>query len=183
MSREHEHVRGAKTLDLRSVFGVEARVTAPAEATDGAYVELDCGLAPGGSTSIHYHPEQDEEFEILEGDLEVYSDGAWHSLPAGRSMTVPKGSAHGFRNTGSATVRFRNVHRPALAFQEHLETLERLIQAGKIKGLRDPRSLMYMAIASVEQEPSVAVKPPQGLLRLLAFIGRRLGYSLPARQL
>jgi hypothetical protein len=37
---------------------------------------------------------------------------------------------------------------------------------------------MYMSIASIEQEPSVAVKPPHWLLKGLAFVGRRLGYTL-----
>jgi hypothetical protein len=35
-----------KALDLRSVFGLEATVTTPSAATDGAYVELDVVLEP-----------------------------------------------------------------------------------------------------------------------------------------
>ena len=167
-----------KVLDLRSVFGVKAAVTVPSAATDGEYVEMDCTPDPGGETSIHYHPEQEETYRVLEGTLEVFYDGRWDAVPAGESLTVPRGAVHGFRNASEAPVRFLNVHRPALAFQEHLETLDRLIKAGKIRGLKDPRSLMYMSIASVEQEPSVAVTPPQWLLRALAFIGRRLGYTL-----
>jgi hypothetical protein len=99
-------------------------------------------------------------------------------VPAGESLTVPPGAVHGFRNKGEGQVRFLNVHRPALAFQEHLETLDRMIRAGKIRGLKDPRSLIHMSLASVEQEPSVTVRPPYWLLRGLAAIGRRLGYKL-----
>ncbi len=36
-----------KVLDLRSVFGIEARVTTPAEATGGEYVEMDVTAEPG----------------------------------------------------------------------------------------------------------------------------------------
>jgi quercetin dioxygenase-like cupin family protein len=172
-SESHE-----KVLDLRSVFGLQATVTTPSAATSGEYVELDCTLEPGGDTSIHYHPEQEETYRVLDGALEVFRDGRWNAVPAGGSLTVPPGAVHGFRNASEAQVRFLNVHRPALAFQEHLETLDGLIRAGKIKGLRDPRSLMYMSIASIEQEPSVAVKPPQWVLKTLAFVGRRLGYKL-----
>jgi mannose-6-phosphate isomerase-like protein (cupin superfamily) len=167
-----------KVLDLRSVFGLEATVTTPSAATGGEYVELDCTVQPGGDTSIHYHPEQEETYRVLDGTLEVFREGRWEALAAGESLTVPRGAVHGFRNASGVPVRFLNVHRPALAFQEHLETLDRLVREGKIKGLRDPRSLMYMSIASVEQEPSVAVKPPQWLLKGLAFVGRRLGYGL-----
>ncbi|MGH3086439.1 MAG: hypothetical protein ACRDSJ_03865 [Rubrobacteraceae bacterium] len=70
------------------------------------------------------------------------------------------------------------MHRPALAFQEHLETLDRLIRAGKIKGLKDFRSLIYMSMSAVEHRPDGAVKPPQWVVSTLAFLGRRLGYTL-----
>jgi hypothetical protein len=33
-------------------------------------------------------------------------------------------------------------------------------------------------MAAVEQSTSIQVKPPQMLIRGLAFIGRRLGYTL-----
>ncbi len=75
-------------------------------------------------------------------------------------------------------VRFLNEHRPALAFQEHLETLDRLSRAGKIRGTKDPRSLIYMSMSGVEHQPDLPVKPPPWVLRGLAFIGRRLGYTL-----
>jgi quercetin dioxygenase-like cupin family protein len=167
-----------EVLDLRSVFGLEANVTTPSAATGGEYVELDCTVQPGGDTSIHYHPEQEETYRVLDGTLEVFRDGPWRVVQAGKSLTVPRGAVHGFRNASDAPVRFLNVHRPALAFQEHLETLDRLVREGKIRGLRDPRSLMYMSIASIEQEPSVTVKPPHWLLEGLALVGRRLGYRL-----
>ncbi len=54
-----------KVLDLRSVFGIEARVTTPAEATGGEYVEMDVTAEPGSETLIHYHPEQEETYRVL----------------------------------------------------------------------------------------------------------------------
>ena len=167
-----------KVLDLRSVFGLEATVTTPSEATDGAYVEMDVTAEPGSGTVIHYHPEQEETYQVLEGTLEVFRDGQWRAVPAGESLMVPQGAVHGFRNASEAPVRFLNMHRPALAFQEHLETLDRLSRAGQIRGTKDPRSLIYMSMSAVEHRPDVAVKPPQWVIRGLAFIGRRLGYTL-----
>jgi mannose-6-phosphate isomerase-like protein (cupin superfamily) len=80
-----------KVLNLRSVLGLEATVTTPSATTDGAYVELDVMLEPGGHTTIHYHPEQEETYQVLEGTLEVFRDGDWHKVPAGESLTVPVG--------------------------------------------------------------------------------------------
>jgi quercetin dioxygenase-like cupin family protein len=56
-------------LDLRAVFGVQARVTAPSTATGGAYVEMECAAAPASGTMVHYHPHQEETFQVIEGTL------------------------------------------------------------------------------------------------------------------
>jgi quercetin dioxygenase-like cupin family protein len=167
-----------EVLDLRSVFGLEATVTVPSAATNGAYVEIDVMLEPKGHTNLHYHPEQEETFKVLDGTLEVFRDGGWHQVPVGESMTVPRGATHAIRNATETPVRFLNVHRPALAFQEYLETVDRLIRAGKVKGLKGLRSGIYISMAAVEQAPSVQVRPPDKFIRGLAFIGRRLGFRL-----
>jgi quercetin dioxygenase-like cupin family protein len=168
-----------KVLDLRPVFGLQATVTVAAAATDGAYFEMEVVLEPGGHNDNHYHPEQEEAFEVLDGKLEIFQDGDWHTVAAGESLTVPRGATHWFRNASASPVRFLNTHRPALTFQEFLETVDRLIRAGKITGPRDFRSGIYLSLAAVERgTSSVNLKPPQMLLRGLAFIGRRLGYRL-----
>jgi quercetin dioxygenase-like cupin family protein len=167
-----------KVLDLRPIFGLQATITTPAVATDGVYFEIDAMLQPGGHTTNHYHPAQEETFQVLDGTLEVFRDGDWHKVPAGESSTVPRGATHAIRNASETPVRLLNTHRPALSFQEYLETVDRLIRAGKIKGLRDLRSGIYLSMAFVEHGTSVSVNPPDVLLRGLAFIGRRLGYRL-----
>jgi quercetin dioxygenase-like cupin family protein len=167
-----------RVLDLRSVFGLQGTVTTPSAATGGAYVEMGVALDPGGHTNNHLHPEQEETFDVLEGTLEVFHDGGWHAIPAGASLTVPRGVVHAFRNATDRPVRFRNVHRPALTFQEFLETVDRLIRAGKVKGRKGLRSGIYLSMASVERDTSVNKKPPQFILRGLAFIGRLLRFTL-----
>ena len=167
-----------KILNLRSVFGLQAIVTTPASATGGEYVEMDVTAEPGSETLIHYHPEREETYRVLEGTLEVFCDDRWRMVPAGESLTVPRGAVHGFRNSGETPVRFINVHSPALAFQEHLETLDRLVRTGKFKDTKDPRSLIYMSMSAAEYRPDVTLMPPPWVTRGLAFIGRRLGYTL-----
>ena len=167
-----------KHLDLRSIFGLDATVTTPSAATDGAFIEMEIVLEPGGHTTNHYHPEQEEDFAVLDGTLEVFRDGDWHRVSAGEAMTVPRGATHWIRNPTQTPVRFRNVHRPALSFQEYLETLDRLIRAGKVKGFKDLRSGIYLSMALVERGTSVSLKPPNNVIRALAFIGRRLGLTL-----
>jgi mannose-6-phosphate isomerase-like protein (cupin superfamily) len=165
-------------LDLRSIFGIQARITTPAEATSGEFVEMDCILDSGGATDPHRHPRQEERYDVIEGTLEVYCDGTWHAVPGGQSFVVPPGAIHAFRNRTSAPVRFLNRHAPALAFQQHLETVDRLVRQGKVRGLKDARSLMHLCMSAVKHQPDVPVKPPQWVIRAMAFLGRRLGYTL-----
>jgi len=168
----------ARVLDLRSVFGVEARITTSAEMTGGARVEMECTVTPGNGTMIHYHPDQDETYQVIEGRLDVFLDGRWRPVSAGESLTVARRTVHGFRNASAAPVRFMNVHAPALGFQAHLETVDRLARSGKVRGTKDVRSLIYLCMSAVEHEPDVPVKPPYWVVKALARIGRTLGFRL-----
>ena len=85
---------------------------------------------------------------------------------------------HAWRNASGRPIRFRNVHRPALGVQAHLETLDRLARAGKVRGTIDPRAIMHMSMSAVRHRPDVTVKPPQWVVNAMAFIGRRLGFTL-----
>jgi mannose-6-phosphate isomerase-like protein (cupin superfamily) len=167
-----------RVLDLRSIFGVEARIITPALDTAGAYVEMDCSADPGSGTMVHYHPQQEESFQVMEGMLEVFQQQQWRRVQNGESLTVPMGVVHAWRNASTVPVRFLNVHRPAYGFQGHMETLDRLVKAGKVRGTNDPRSLLYMSMSAVKYCPDVTVKPPQWVVNMMAFIGRRLGYRL-----
>jgi quercetin dioxygenase-like cupin family protein len=167
-----------RILDLRSVFGVLAQVTNRPQATSDEYVEMECTADPGSGTLVHYHPDQEETFHVLQGTMEVLRDGAWISLQAGQTHLVPQGEVHAWRNPGTSPIRFQNVHRPARGFLEHMETLDRLARAGKIRGTNDWRSLIYMSMSAAKYQPDVAVKPPQWMVNTIAFVGRRLGFTL-----
>lgn len=167
-----------RTLDLTPVFGVRAQITADARDNGGEYVEMDCTVQPGSGSIVHYHPHQEETYRVVEGELGVLRDGEWSTLGAGESMTIPPGAVHAFRNRSSTPVRFINRHTPALGFQAHLETLDRLVRAGKIRGTNDLRSVMHMSMSATRHQPDVPVRPPAWLVRVMAFIGHRLGYSI-----
>lgn len=167
-------------LDLRSVFGITARITVSAGDTGGACVEMDCSADPGSASIIHYHPNQSETYEITDGVLEVFHEGRWQALETGEKLVISPGEVHAFRNTSSSPARFHNRHEPALGFQDHLVTLDRLVQRGKIRGTRDPRSLIYMSMSAAMHRPDVAVRPPQWVVNTMAMVGRALRFSVDA---
>lgn len=167
-----------RLLDLRAIFGIDARITVSAASNGGELVAMECTAFPGAATTVHYHAGQEEHYEVLDGTLEVLRGGEWVSIHSGESMVVPPGAVHAFRNAGATPVRFRNVHRPALGFQDHLETVDRLVREGKVRGTSDLRSMAHLCMSAVRHRPDVAVKPPQWLVETLARIGRSMGYTI-----
>ena len=97
-------MNSVSVLDLRSIFGVHARITKSGSTTGGAFVEMDCTAEPGSGTMVHFHPEQDESFEVVEGQIEVLREGRWMPVPAGECYSVPKGAVHAWRNAAEINV-------------------------------------------------------------------------------
>src|SRR5262249_13132597 len=98
------------------------------------------------------------------------------------TLTVPAATPHTIRNLHPEEVRAVNVHAPALDFPLFMAHLHELVHRGKVRSLppRDPRSMIYLSMLFNAHGQSLAsVKPPQRLMRLLASVGRRLGYELP----
>jgi quercetin dioxygenase-like cupin family protein len=94
-------------------FGMLVTMKAIAEQTDGEFLLIE-ELAPRETaTPLHVHPEDDESFYILEGELTFYlEDGQPIPASAGSFVHIPKGYVpHAFQ-VGSETARFLVLTRP-----------------------------------------------------------------------
>ena len=113
---------------------------------------------------------------MIEGDLDLMSSGAWMTLTPGQSASVPPGTPHTFKNRTDATVRTRNVHRPAARFEEYIEHLHRLAQARGITGANSPRAVIYLSMLMLEYDDTLAPsrKRERVGMRALAGLGRLL---------
>jgi quercetin dioxygenase-like cupin family protein len=121
-------------------------VRRPAAESDGAFVEMEFVLPPGCvPPPPHIHPDQVEEYEVLEGRFEVVVEGRWLTLGPGDSASVPVGALHTFRNRSGEAVRVRNRHRPAMRFEEFIERTCRTLQAAGVTRKRDPRVALYLS--------------------------------------
>jgi quercetin dioxygenase-like cupin family protein len=131
---------------LRLPGGASFVIRKPAGETGGERVELEITLPPVASgPPPHFHPHQEEQWHVLAGTLEVQVDGIWRTLREGESASIPAGHVHTLRNRTNQDVRVLDVHVPALDFQDYMEDLHRLTEAGKITSLRSPRALIYLA--------------------------------------
>jgi quercetin dioxygenase-like cupin family protein len=122
-------------------------VTAAAADSGGEFVGMQFTL-PVGSVAPppHIHPGPAEEFEVIEGSLELSVEGSWRTLAEGESATVPAGVLHTFRNRSGTTVRVRNEHRPPARFEDYIENIYLLTRARGIKGAKDPRLPVYLSM-------------------------------------
>jgi quercetin dioxygenase-like cupin family protein len=67
----------------------------------------------------HYHPRQDERFEVLDGAVRAIIDGEELRYVAGQRFDVPAGTPHQMTGDGSARVHWEV--RPALRTAEFFE--------------------------------------------------------------
>ena len=169
-----------RVIDPSAVLGVkvfcEASPTADLEVEP---ISAELEFRPGADGGLHIHPEQDESYHVLSGRLDLFMDGEWHHLRAGDSFSIPRGTVHGFRNSTDEVVRARNVHSPGLRFLEYLEAMERLIHAGKITSMTGFKSGIYLSLLLMKfRREIIVVRPPDWFIRLMARVGRFLGYRV-----
>ena len=73
----------------------------------------------GGLPPEHFHPRQDEHFEVLEGSVRAVINGEERRYGAGDTFDVPAGTAHQMGGAGVARVHWEV--RPALRTAEFFE--------------------------------------------------------------
>jgi quercetin dioxygenase-like cupin family protein len=69
---------------------------ATAEETDGAFILFEDRMPQGKRTPLHTHPNEDETFMVLEGEILVHVEGTEHLVGPGGVAVVPRGTRHAF---------------------------------------------------------------------------------------
>ena len=151
--------------------------------TNGELLEMEMVYNPNSSKPpSHYHPNQEELFEILSGTIFTEIGGQTRSFEAGESFTVPMGTHHWMHNTSPEPGKVIWQVRPALETETLFETLWGLGIDGKTKDNGVP-NLLQIAVIFREYEREFRLsKPPYRLQKILfailAPIGRLLGYRV-----
>ena len=82
-----------------------------AEQSDGAFTIVEDVAARGKTTPLHLHPDEDETFYVIEGELLVHIDGTEYTAGAGAIAFIPRGLPHAFMVT-SEQARFLGICTP-----------------------------------------------------------------------
>jgi len=150
--------------------------------TNGECVEIEVFVQPGGVVAAaHVHPYQTERFEILGGTIGMKVGRKKIEARYGDVLTVAPGSAHTFWNAGDDELHFVCVVRPALQFEQLLETMFALAGDGKTnrKGIPNPLRLAVVARETFDtvRLPLVPAWMQWTALAAGAPLGRLLGYE------
>jgi quercetin dioxygenase-like cupin family protein len=143
-------------------------------------LEVEGEWAPHGTPPPgHFHPAQDERFEVLSGTLHARVDGQEHVLSAGDVLEVPRGAVHQMWNANGEPARAVWRTSPAGRTAEWFAALSALRRSGRLGRNGMPGPLAF-GVYLTEYRDVIRLAGPQplvlGLLRVLAAVGRLRGY-------
>jgi quercetin dioxygenase-like cupin family protein len=150
--------------------------------TRGERVVFETVVQPKGFVAAaHIHPFQEERFHVLAGTVGFRVGRRRFEAGPGERLVVPRGTSHKFWNAGDEAARFLCEVRPALQFEELIETMFGLAAAGRTNRKGMPNPLQLAVVARQHFDVVRLPFPPAPVQRLGlalgASLGRLLGYQ------
>lgn len=146
-------------------------------------LEVEVRYTAGGKPPKHLHPEQDERFEVLAGELFVEFAGEVHELGAGEAIEIPRGAVHRMWSAGEQPTRATWTTAPAGRTEQWFRAIDALSREGRLGADGMPGPLAF-AVLLTEYRDVFRLAGPDSLLRpalaTLAMIGWARGYRAPA---
>jgi uncharacterized cupin superfamily protein len=91
---------------------------------------VELTLEPGAlGASPHVHNSHEEDFVVLDGVITFATATGDEAVDAGGSLTVPRGTPHGFRNDSARTARCLMIFTPA-GYEDYFREVSRMVAAG-----------------------------------------------------
>ncbi len=163
-------------VDLMKVFNSQIMLINDVENAENGLILIKAGA---DGPPIHTHPEQEELFKVLKGELQVYQTNKWVTVRAGEDIFTPKNMVHSYRSRDTEDCLFAYHLTPKQNFSNMLQTFEKMTNEGKLKSTSDIRSIIYLAMAFKKfSSEYVSVKPPAFVMSIMAGIGKLLGFKI-----
>lgn len=150
-----------------------------ARETDGELVEVRASYKPNsGKPPAHFHPNQEERFEVLSGLFRVNIGGEEADYRPGDTIQVPKGAVHWMFNSSDERGELLWQTRPALRtgdFFERIWTLQRKAASEDA----EPSLMQLAGVLNEHRDEFRLASPPEPiqalLIRILALVGNTFG--------
>ena len=147
------------------------------EDSGGAVLEIEMILqAHSKEPASHYHPFQDEYFEVLSGELTVRKDGRLFVLTKGDKLHIPKKMVHSMWNDTDleTIVNWKTI--PALNTEYFLEIVTGLARDGKTSDEGRPNILQVALMANRFSGVFRLSRPPFLVQKILFMILTPIAY-------
>jgi quercetin dioxygenase-like cupin family protein len=138
----------------------------------GQSLVVDNWLEPGGVLPPHYHPQQEERWSVIDGEVH-FRHGDYESVigPSAGEIVVAPGEVHGLRNDTEADAHLRCHVTPPLRLEQFLKEAAEAGQQGLFTQRGLPRGLRGARWAAGflkrYQDETVFMSPPQVVQRVL----------------
>lgn len=149
--------------------------------TKGELLEMEASYpSHSAQPPYHYHPYQDEHFEVLSGKFCTKIGEVEHTYKIGEKFSVPKNTPHWMHNISDEEGSLLWQVRPAMKTQAFFETMWGLEADGKTNANGVPNILQLAVILHTYSDEFRTTNPPylvqRILFALLSPIGKLLGY-------
>jgi quercetin dioxygenase-like cupin family protein len=114
--------------------------------TNGECTLVEVELADGGGVGLHYHKTYSEQFDCLEGEVQVRLGKIIHTLKPGQSAAASPNVHHFFRNRSGKVCKFKVELRPASrGFEQSLQIGYGLARDGEVRKNGFPKNQLALA--------------------------------------
>ena len=165
------------------ITGEQITFVETAQQTNGQHLLIEVALPPfGEGPPLHVHDRFVEHFTVLEGVLTVIVGTTTHTLQAGDEITAPLQTAHTFKNSHDAPVRFSVRLTPPAQFEESVRIHYGLMDDGLTDAQGTPKNIFHLLYILQLQNTLIAGKSlrvQRLLFRLGVGIGKFLGMYHP----
>ena len=130
---------GRTTAPL-NIVGETTLVKIAPEDCEGRYAVFHLDAPPMSGPPLHVHAREDEFFYVLEGELMFEVDGVCHTVRAGGSVGLLRGTPHRYQNFTEHTARLLIVTTPG-DFAHFFEELSAITPPGGLPSIEQLLSL------------------------------------------
>jgi quercetin dioxygenase-like cupin family protein len=164
------------------VTGQSIRFLQTREDTAGELLEMEASFQPNSVEPIpHYHPKQEEFFQVISGAISIRLKGEIKILQSGDTLHIPKNTIHSMWNHIDSEALLNWQVKPALETEFLLETGIGLAQDGKVNKKGMPAFLQSLLIANHFSHVYRPARPPYLLIKIVYVLLAPLAYLLGYR--
>jgi quercetin dioxygenase-like cupin family protein len=148
--------------------GQQVKFIQTADDTGGELLEMESFFQPHSKEPVpHYHPFQEEDFVVLEGEITVRINGKLHSLKQGDTLHVNKKQVHSMWNQSGNTARVNWKVMPASDTEYFLENGIGIANEKKTNDKGMPGLLQVALLANRFSHVYRVAKPPYAVQKIL----------------